>query len=306
MELLDFKEEENVIWNVEYNSKQNTLYTTSQSAYIKTYTIQNNKLIETKPILTPHTRTIRKVKCNKHGMLGCTSFDGTISLIETNQNTILATLEGHESEVKGIDWNSTGSMFVSCSRDKAIWIWKSYMGLDFECCSVLTGHTGDVKCVLFHPNGNILYSGSFDGTIRIWKGEEETEWNEVKSISCDDKTIWDIKNTHDGKFVVATGANGLILLYESVDEDLVERDRIVDEKLRDVYSVDIIDNLVVVGCGDNGIRIYRLNVNMKKLFLFQENKNAHENDVNCVKWLNKTSFVSVGDDNIIKLWKLQI
>ena len=133
----------------------------------------------------------------------------------------------------------------------------------------------------------------------------ETEWNEVKSISCDDKTIWDMKMTHDGKFLIATGANGLIILYEFENDTLIERERIVDEKMRDIYSIDIIDNLLIIGCGDNGIRIYRLNTHLKKLFLFVENKSAHDDDVNCVKWVNKSTFVSVGDDNMIKLWKLQ-
>ncbi|EDR26998.1 protein CIAO1, putative [Entamoeba dispar SAW760] len=304
MQLVDSFEEENRIWSVDYSPKTNLIYTSSVAPYVHIYSFESMKLLPLKPLLTPHNRTIRRVKCSKNGLLACCSFDSTVSLWELNENTIIGTLEGHESEVKCVDWSFGSNMVATCSRDKSVWLWKSYSGIDYECCSVLTGHNGDVKTVLFHPSGTILFSGSFDGTIKVWKGEEETEWSELQTIQTYGKTVWDLKITKEGKFVVAGCANGVIILYEFKDNFLVELDTINNEKYRDIYSIDINDNNVLVGSGDNAIRLFKINTVTKKLELIKEKQEAHTNDVNCVKWINKTLSISVGDDNMLKIWKI--
>ena len=40
---------------------------------------------------------------------------------------VIAELEGHESEVKRLAWNDTGTILTSCSRDKTIWLGECYL-----------------------------------------------------------------------------------------------------------------------------------------------------------------------------------
>ncbi|ELP88041.1 protein CIAO1, putative [Entamoeba invadens IP1] len=301
MELLQHIEEENHIWSIEYSPKSNRIYTSSTTPYVQIYELKDSKLTLQKPLLTPHTRTIRKLRCNQNGTLACCSFDATISLWEDESLKTLATLEGHESEVKCADWNKSGSLLATCSRDKSVWLWKSYTGSDFECASVLTGHTGDVKCVAFYHNGTTLFSGSFDGTIRVWKCSEETEWEESQIYNNDSITIWDIKPYKT--FVVAVCAKGRIILFDYVSEKLELVDKIDNESFRDVYSVDIIDGKVAVGCGDNGVRLYKINEQTKKLILIAEQQQAHDNDVNAVRFIDRNILMSGGDDNQLRVWR---
>jgi cytosolic iron-sulfur protein assembly protein CIAO1 len=49
-------------------------------------------------------------------------------------------LEGHESEVKHLDWDFSSKYLVSCSRDKSAWVWDYDNELEFGCFCVLDKH----------------------------------------------------------------------------------------------------------------------------------------------------------------------
>jgi WD40 repeat protein len=62
--------------------------------------------------------------------LAAVSFDATCVIWERQRKDlvtmdweVVASLEGHENEVKSVAWNPGGTLLATSSRDKSVWIW---------------------------------------------------------------------------------------------------------------------------------------------------------------------------------------
>jgi WD40 repeat protein len=297
----------------------------------------------------------------------------------------IAELEGHESEVKCLAWNSAGSLLASCGRDKTIWLWECYLpgtvggagcttitnsskgetttldGGEFECLSVLQGHTGDIKCITFGPSHSqfgdgteVLYSSSYDDTIKIW-AEECDEWYCVMTLdtSVHTSTIWCITLSPGGVRLFSGSEDGSMAIWKMYTSN--ERSKAAATATTTttnsnnninskggiwncvgklpmahsgyaVMSIDVASTRAghgrIVSCGgDNRINIYReekaaalpssemLNVvTAPKFALEVVVDDAHDGDVNCVKWhpIDGTCLVSCGDDGAVRLWRYHL
>ncbi|KAJ1679156.1 Cytosolic iron-sulfur protein assembly protein, partial [Spiromyces aspiralis] len=154
-----------------------------------------------------HKRTIRSIcyEPTKGHQLASASFDGTTAIWEKDGSQdyeCIATLEGHENEVKCVAWSHSGQLIASCGRDKSVWIWEVAGEGDFDCISVLMEHTQDVKQVIWHPTEEILASTSYDDTIRIWH-EEDDDWYCFKTLEGHSSTVWSAAFSPDGKYLVS-------------------------------------------------------------------------------------------------------
>ena len=96
-------------------------------------------------IQTNHKRTVRSIGWARSGRtLATASFDSTVGVWEeVNPDHVegvygsseggdrgekewecVTTLEGHDSECKGVGFSSDGGLLASCSRDKSVWVWE--------------------------------------------------------------------------------------------------------------------------------------------------------------------------------------
>lgn len=176
-------------------------------------------------------------------------------------------LEGHESEVKGVSYSSSGGLLASCSRDKSVWIWEVGLDFDYDCVAVLNGHVADVKMVVWHPSVEMLVSCSYDGTVKVWV-EDADDWFCSETLAAHDGTVWAAAFDEEGRGLVTVSGDGSLVVWRREDPPnnivgahpcfkVVAR----TQNLHDgpIYTVDWShrNGLIATGGGDDTIRILR-------------------------------------------------
>ncbi|KAG0675237.1 Cytosolic iron-sulfur protein assembly protein [Pichia californica] len=341
LELLSsMKAHDESAWAVSVHSKLPILATCSSDKTSKIYDIndpKNPKLVTVLDEQT-HTKTIRSVrfkpsKEESYPTLALGSFDSTCSIWGADsfrsEWELLAVIEGHENEVKSIDWSTDGKYLATCARDKTVWIWETdSMNEEFECIAVLSEHEGDVKFVKWNDKGdnNVFVSCSYDDTLRIWRQDDydEDEWNCVALIRLE-STVWGAAWV-DNNTVVCCCDDGEVLVYEcdkyspsnenegntlpntikKVESWSISKEfkQVGKRHEGTVYSVDSRNGKIVSGGSDGCLYVYERKDD-KSWVVRSSHKLSHGvREVNCVQFSNDSSVVSCGDDGYVNIWAI--
>ena len=259
-------------------------------------------------------KTIWVWECFLPGTIGGVESSNDMNMDDGEAFECLAVLQGHDGDVKSIafcpshnQWGEGEEILVSASYDNTIKVWAEEAG-DWYCAMTLGAdniqnsmpsnsgdvvHTSTVWCVGFAPGGVRFFSGSDDGSMAIWKLYTATERKKLfpneQVVSSTDglwKCVGRLPDAHSG------------------------------------YAVYFIDcaptraghGRIASAGGDNSINIYREESvasggdgtsDAPKFSLEDVAIDAHDGDVNCIKWHPRDGrcLVSCGDDGAVKLWR---
>jgi WD40 repeat protein/predicted Ser/Thr protein kinase len=119
----------------------------------------------------------------------------------------LRILEGHETEVWQVAFDSTGRRLASASLDGTVRIWNVADGREQL---VLRGHAGVVTTVQFEPGDRRIISAANDGTIRIWDAQSGAN---IATWHAHDGKIWRLVRSPDGHTLATVSDDGTAKLW---------------------------------------------------------------------------------------------
>lgn len=143
-----------------------------------------------------HSKSVRAIAATDK-QVGCGSYDGTAVVFSRPENKLIETIEGPDTEIKGIAFHE--NKMALCTRGKTVWVLE-----DLEISKILDDHSQDVKGCAFH--GGRLYSWSYDNTIKMYElFELDHSWELMQSLDLN-SIVWSVvfiegcmvAATHDG------------------------------------------------------------------------------------------------------------
>lgn len=351
-----FEAHKETCWAVAIHPELNLMASVSTDKTCKIWDLKTKQLRATLGDGT-HSKTTRCVAFKSSvdfPTVAVGSFDATVSIWgrdmvddeeageegETNYNEddevigeggweLLAIIEGHENEVKSVDWSHDGKYLATSSRDKSAWIWETdETNEEFECINVIQEHEQDVKNVRWHPSQHLLATCSYDETSRVFCQDQydEDDWLCVAKLADSKGTVWagDFDKQPGSMRFVDCSDDSKVRVYKRVNEPAAKPEgpivpsTVMDEEEwalesvlpavhdRPVYSVDWSPNGMIASTGCDGrLVVYRETAG--KWEAVATKALAHGIfEINCVKWYGDDHLLTAGDDGKVKVWKLSI
>lgn len=247
--------------------------------------------LQERQILCQHEKSIRCISA-KDNLIVCGSYDGNATVLY--QDKILDLIEGPETEIKGVDILSGDRKdnYISLStRGKTVWVCKLNEKIEID--SILEDHTQDVKGVKFF--GGLLYTYGYDHTVRIYQRFTmyDDSWVFLQSLEAQKETVWDVEVLE--KLFIASN-DGCIYVYKK------EKDWIFDYccnvSIYPIYSLCRVGSFLALVVDSKSLVIVDDTLQVKCSL-----EDAHQNDINCVKYTGyNNTLATCSDDGYLKVY----
>ncbi|XP_047940347.1 protein JINGUBANG-like [Salvia hispanica] len=160
----------------------------------------------------------------------------------------------HADAVSGLAVDADRGEIYSISWDKSFKTWKTTS--DMPCVdSVNSAHSDAVNAVAVA--GGTVYTGSADGQIKVWRAASDGRNRRLSAtLSKHKSSVNALAVRPDGAGLVSGGGDGVILVWERRDMDLLVACCLKGHKGA-VLSLACVGDLVISGSSDGRVRIWK-------------------------------------------------
>ncbi|MHB1423976.1 MAG: sigma-70 family RNA polymerase sigma factor [Gemmataceae bacterium] len=139
---------------------------------------------------------------------GC--YYGTPVVADTATGRIIRGFEGASQLIDSLAWSPDGKLLVGTGWiAQTIRLWEPGTGRELPPLGTLP-NAGGAKCLAFSPDGQYLATGGMDRVIRLW---DVAARKEVRQLTGQQGTIWDLAFAPDGQTIAAVTATGKYIFY---------------------------------------------------------------------------------------------
>mmetsp|Transcript_16990 Transcript_16990/g.15247 ORF Transcript_16990/g.15247 Transcript_16990/m.15247 type:complete len:372 (+) Transcript_16990:107-1222(+) len=120
----------------------------------------------------------------------------------------IASLEGHQMRVTGIDWNGTTNSIATSSQDRNAYVWKAEKANEWKPTLVVLRIGRAATCIKWSPNGTKFAVGSGSKQIPICHYEQSQDMWVAKMIKKAGKSsILSVDWSPNNLFIIAGGSD---------------------------------------------------------------------------------------------------
>lgn len=135
--------------------------------------------------------------------------DGEVCLWRVADRTLLATLRGHTSGVRGVALSRDGQMIASGGLDGRVCLWSATNSLPL---ATMHHHADAIYAVALGGDGRLAASGGMDGTLRLW---ETATGRPLMTLAEPGGAVWRAVLTDDGRLLAGSYRDGTIRVWET-------------------------------------------------------------------------------------------
>lgn len=147
-------------------------------------------------------------------IIASASRDKTIKLWDVARGDVLASLEGHTSDIEDLVFSPDGNLLASAGRDNTIRLWDVQAALNGNLLpsEVLSGHTDWVLALAFSPDGTLLVSGGRDRAVILWDVADRQLIGQP--LKNHDSWVWAVAMSPDGGQIVSAGRDAQVVIWD--------------------------------------------------------------------------------------------
>jgi WD40 repeat protein len=139
--------------------------------------------------------------------------------VDTNAEGYCDSTNTEGAEIRGVAFNSEGTLLISGSTDNCAWLWDTANGqlLTKSVESDEGGHMNAVAGVAFNPqNDQEVATVSWDNTVRLWNVVEGSIWSlkRVDTLVGHSSSIWSVAYSPDGKTLATASSDKTVILWK--------------------------------------------------------------------------------------------